>query len=89
MYIKKLGNHPVIASLYDEIGDKYRTEDSSKEVSFYIKAAEIREAALGKRHPDTLESYKKIGKYYEYHNDYPTALLWYRKAADSGEETKP
>ena len=52
----------------------------------YLRLVSLREATLGKEHPDTATTYSAIGQVYDNLGNYPKAFEYYQKALDIREK---
>lgn len=67
LYPKK--NHITTATSYHDLGTLYEAQSNHKKaITYYTKALNIREKALGEEHPNTIESregLKRVQKRFE------------------------
>jgi len=56
-------------------------------LKYFFKSLEIKEATLGKNHPDTASSYNSIGIVYKNQGKYDEALKYYFKSLEIQEAT--
>jgi tetratricopeptide (TPR) repeat protein len=76
-----------VANLYNFMGYGFDELANYEEaLNYYQKALEIREKALGKKHPDTATNYNNIGAIYSNQGDYDKALEYYQTALDIHEK---
>ena len=61
----------------ERLAGQFRYRDA---LAFLRSAVAIREKKLGKKHPDTANTYSKIADIYDSLGDYTKALEWYEKA---------
>jgi tetratricopeptide (TPR) repeat protein len=76
-----LGDTPVTANTYRQIGNVYALQGKNKTaLEYYKKALEIQEEKMGSIDVNTAATYCDLGDIYYGKKDYDTALEWYFKA---------
>ena len=80
-------NHPTMAVLLDELGDRYRVLGRLTEAEPpYVRALAIREKALGSQHPDVAQSLNNLAALYRTQGRYAEAEPLYQRAIAIREE---
>ncbi|MEZ4884949.1 MAG: CHAT domain-containing tetratricopeptide repeat protein [Chitinophagales bacterium] len=76
-------NHPDLADNYAQMGKCLTVENPEKGLDYLQKALKIYQQVHGQYHKKTAMALDYIGRFYNYHQDYPQALQYFQKTIHS------
>lgn len=80
-------DHPDLGKSYNNIGNAYiQKGDLKQALSYYLRAVGILEKSLTPAHKDTVTTYFNIADAYTRMGELDNASVWFRKAAEQGDE---